>query len=338
MLQETPNLDGQVPVATPSRALAEFWAKYKRPHIARSGSTPLDPPAPAAATHPADPPAPAEAPPAQVESVEVVSPTIEGETPVHVEAVVPAVEDDSKMESPPARVETKDVYIRPLFDARLANEFNRLCQHEFHNPVHTRVSKMDDDELSTKMATYMDHPSLKAFESYMQSQCLSHLGTYRFGNDEPVEEITAFEIWLQAEKNCLPEPPRSRPLTPPPAPSPISAVKAVLTRANTVDLGGQRAAAVHVEKPRDTPTEPAPEVVISLVNNMVCEIYFLLIVFSSPVTSMLSLHGPKVTPTTGGSAAPTAPSTSSPVQLKIVRAKKARFHRSVRSILIYIYG
>lgn len=227
---------------------------------------------PASATSVA-PPAPAAAPPAEVESV--------GTTAVHVEIVEasPAVEgaqtSDATMVSPPPRVETKDVYVRPLFDARLANEFNRLCQDEFHDPVHTRVSKMDDDELSTKMVTYMNHPSLKAFESYMQSQCLSHLGTYRFGNDEPVEEITAFEIWLQAEKNCLPSPPAAlSSLTPPPAPSPISAVKAVLTRANTVDLGGQRAAVAHVEKPLESPTDPVPPAVISLVDNMVCDIRF----------------------------------------------------------------
>ena len=273
MLQETPKLDGQVPVATPSRALAAFWAKYKkRPHIneslTSSPSEGLDPPAPATATTPAvDPPAPT-APPVQVEPVGTAS-------PVDVEAVSPAVEGahtiDSTMACPPASVDTKDdknnVYIRPLFDARLANEFNRLCKPEFHDPVHTRVTKMDDDEISTKMVTFMNHPSLRAFESYMQSQCLSHLGTYRFGNDEPVAEITAFELWLQAEQNCLPAPPAPRgPLTPPPAPSPISAVKAVLTRANTVDLGGQRAAVEHVETPRDSPPDPAPAVVISLAN------------------------------------------------------------------------
>lgn len=110
---------------------------------------------------------------------------------------------------------------------------------------------MDDREITSKVLELQVHPSCKTFSAYVTS-----LGQtdYVFGNLDPIEEIAAFEIWQQAERNC------SAPVPEPETPR-VSALRAVLTRATTVDLAPPHAAKqpdVKVEELEATPSVPPP--------------------------------------------------------------------------------
>ena len=114
--------------------------------------------------------------------------------------------------------------------------------------------KLDDREITTKVLELQAHPSCKAFSAYVMSLGQSD---YVFGNMEPIDEMAAFEIWQQAERNCNPP---EEPKTPVPEPATprVSALRAVLTRATTVDLAQPPAAKQPHVKVEATASAPAP--------------------------------------------------------------------------------
>ena len=147
-------------------------------------------------------------------------------------------------------------------------EYEKLATDQVLDAKAAELQKMDDRQITFKVLELQKHPSCQAFSAYVMS-----LGQkdYVFGNMEPIDEIAAFEIWQQAELNCsTPVPPV--PQVPEPETPRTSALRAVLTRATTVDLAPAHAAKqphVKVEPvdaaPSVPPSVPAPSSVTSSV-------------------------------------------------------------------------
>ena len=142
-------------------------------------------------------------------------------------------------------------------------EFNKLCCDEAFDPIVQRLEKNDRQQIDAKILEVQKHPSFPGFLAHMRTLFVVEGGTYKFGSDHPTEELAAFETWCQAEMNCNAPPP-----APPVPESPqVSAVRAILTRATTVDLtpaSAKQPPAVKVEPVSDVPA-PAARPVISSV-------------------------------------------------------------------------
>ena len=139
------------------------------------------------------------------------------------------------------------------FDAGVAAEFEKLISGDVVKSIETQVMSMNEAEVASTVEAYRTHPGMVAFESYMQTQTAEG-ADYKFGSEDPVDEMIAFRVWLQAMLNCKPveqTPPRG-----PQRPSPTSVIKQVLTRATTVDLTAN--AAAEPSTPAPAPEAPLP--------------------------------------------------------------------------------
>ena len=137
----------------------------------------------------------------------------------------------------------------PNFDAGVADEFEKLLHGDMMKSIEAQVMKMDPSEVDTTVNAYRGHPSMHAFESYVRS-VTPEGATYRFGCEDPADEMIAFRVWLQAMLNCRPV--EQTPQKIPQKASPTSVIKQVLTRATTVDLTPNAAVT-----PGSTTTSPA---------------------------------------------------------------------------------
>ena len=138
------------------------------------------------------------------------------------------------------------------FDAGVAAEFARLLHGDTLKSIEAQVMQLGKAEVDTTVEAYQGHPSMDAFESYMQTQTPEG-ATYKFGCEDPVDEMIVFRVWLQAMLNCKPV--EQTPQRVPQRPSPTSVIKQVLTRATTVDMTPNAAAA----PPTTPPPAPAGE-------------------------------------------------------------------------------
>ena len=137
----------------------------------------------------------------------------------------------------------------------LVQEFNRLTSTEMLEPIFTRLSKLDQVQIDRKIHDIQVHPSLRQFEAY-----ITKIGgePYTFGNDDSVHEIAVFGQWCEAEQNY------KRAQEPPPTPR-VSALRAALTRATTVDLAPNQAKQPQVKvEPMTASAEPSAPVMSSV--------------------------------------------------------------------------
>ena len=251
--------DGEVvpvPVATPSRALVKFWSKFKvSQQTGGDSTTTSEPPKPV----PLPAPVPTETETViDPESCRTVSSTdVPPEPPAPSHPSPPTTgTSGGKVEAPMVKTDSC-----LLYDPLTAMEFDRLCQPEFYQPIEARNYKLDVVELACKIEQYKIHPRMKAFEACINAKLPAHVLTteYVYGEGEPVEEVTGFELWLDAERNTSKTPHQPTVETSPsPGATPVSALRAVLTRSTTVDLGGSVAAVVPVVEAPSPPDPPTP--------------------------------------------------------------------------------
>ena len=186
-------------------------------------------------------------------TVAIPSPVVETPT---VETMGPK-EDTSTLgaatgvPTPPETVET-GVTGELKFDAGVAAEFARLLHGDTLKSIEAQVMQLGKAEVDTTVEAYQGHPSMDAFESYMQTQTPEG-ATCKFGCEDPEDEMIVFRVWLQAMLNCKPV--EQTPQRVPQRPSPTSVIKQVLTRATTVDMTPNAAAA----PPATPPPAPAGE-------------------------------------------------------------------------------
>lgn len=140
----------------------------------------------------------------------------------------------------------------PVIDDRVVKEFWKLCDPATIDSLEARLNKMDEKELATKVDQCRAHPSLPCFLAYLKTQNEIH-DPFVFGVEDAVGEVGAFELWCQAE-TTVGKPPVQTPqrIVEDHGKAPISAIKAVLTRATTVDMTPNAATT-----PATTPSQPA---------------------------------------------------------------------------------
>ena len=249
----------------------------------------------------------------------VVEPTLTQEVePMQVdtpEVEVPGLAEASTVpatlpQDPPPPAPTP-VVTDPPSEALIA-EFNKLTDRKLLAPMFARLEKMDQVEFDGKVRQVKEHPSLPQFEAYV---CSIGCPGYKFGSDDLTHEIAVFTQWCRAEsniKNSVVETP-PEPVAPP-TPR-VSALQSVLTRATTVDLApsppAEQRSVSFAETPAVAASTPAP--VISSV--------FAVRIFSCPNFICYQVD-PSV-----------APKASEGAKSQIMRNKKAKWHRSMRSSL-----
>ena len=188
--------------------------------------------------------------PDPVRKVQGARPPVEARVPEYVQAMTripdpnllwtdPAAKD-MKME--PLKIEKKPVVKEeassPTFDPVVAGECDRFIASGGLIPIQERLDKLDDHEARQRIEGFRSNPSLPSFVAYIrdtEKKCTGVKAQYEFGSTDDLQgELTGFEAWLHAENMV------NKSLTPAKIPekksSPLSVVKAVLTRATTVDL------------------------------------------------------------------------------------------------------
>ena len=143
----------------------------------------------------------------------------------------PSVEAKKFMEDCKAAQETPSgsAPIRPKLErlSTLEEEFVRMCTGETLDPILKRIETWDEVEIKNKINQINGHSSYPAFAAYIEKTNAAE--PYEFGTGPFLpEDIACFEIWcqaVQAFKSQMPAPS-----------TPMSAVRAVLTRATTADL------------------------------------------------------------------------------------------------------
>lgn len=222
-------------------------------------------------------------------------------------------EGDGGGNSPPAPAPDGNDHVEPvpsnrggLYGSELCviEEFTKLCESSYLDGMEERYRKMDHQETDRAIAQAMAHPSMYAYEAYVNTlmQAMGE-GPFKFMSDPATaaDQLAGFACWCEAERVCndhtaaLPEcgpstgvpveTPASQPPAPEPAPAPaltppptsstpmdgnaqVASIKAVLTRATTVDLNRgppaeQPPAPMQVSS---QPVQQAPSTATSLVN------------------------------------------------------------------------
>ena len=166
------------------------------------------------------------------------------------------------------------------FSSDVVNEFHDLMMppREGHTKRYNNVGKWEWWQQQAKAQQIRDHPSCAHYESYIMT--LGDFGSYKFGTEDLLEEISTFEFWLQAEINLfrgtpgihmvvdapygspahvppMVDVPTSGPAAVPVPDTPMRSLAAALTRQTTVDL--ESSPPVVVPSPSTVTTEsPAP--------------------------------------------------------------------------------
>lgn len=260
-----------MPVATPSRALAMFWSKFKvakSDHMSPKVTPSMAEPVPGNTTPyngesiPAtevrdetmneDPPNSEPIPATQVrdETMKVAPPAASectgmetgmegdnGNTPQNTEL-------DSVSSAPqgeePVPVETKEATPTPVdHNTATEAEFDKLCSDHDRNvePLMEWVAKMDTIELDARIANIKTDPRYAAFMTCIDRKMNLINDTFVFGSS-PIGDFAVFELWCDADKitRNVHVSTASPPQQTPAISGPVSALKAILTRATTVDL------------------------------------------------------------------------------------------------------
>ena len=229
--------------AAPANAVVEptpvVSPKPAAPANAVVEPTPVVSPNPAAPANAVVEPTPVVSPtPAAAPTNMVVEPTpvVVSPTPAAAANTVvqptPAV---SPTPTPPARptpmeVEPAAAVVSPtppnmvLFNGhaeKVVDEFVRLTTDTaLLETTETRLNKMDSVELNTKFKAMQQHPSLPAFQAFVDRQ---DPGTKVFAS-VVVEEMVCFELWCQATANCASMPEPTPVVSPTPAAAPANTV------------------------------------------------------------------------------------------------------------------
>ena len=263
---------GVVPVATPTRARIEYCARFKnaKPHMVPKSLTEESPPtvpptfepSAAASTATSEPIAAPVTVDAQTTTTNPVSST-------HPQVIVltdsPESPDNqlglsdtqvvpAQMEVTPRPTDGCDLPAEKIAtpsdapglpaaatsevmpDKTITAEFEKLLTEHSFDAVLEPLRKLDDREISTKIERIRGHTSLPAFVANIKQRGQEY-ANYVFGvTSEPLEEIAAFHLWCQAERTCRPATPEKSQSPTTNADAPLSAIRAVLTRATTVDL------------------------------------------------------------------------------------------------------
>ena len=134
-------------------------------------------------------------------------------------------------------------------------EFVRMCTGETLDPILKQIETWDEVQTKNKINQIKGHPSYPAFAGYIEKT--NPAEPYEFGTGPFLsEDIACFEIWCQAEQAFKSQSP---------APStPMSAVRAVLTRATTADLTptpvpAKLPPAPEAAAPKASPPVPVPK-------------------------------------------------------------------------------
>lgn len=217
-------------------------------------------------------------------------------------------EGDGGGNSPPAPAPDGDDHVGPAPSKRgglygseldLIDEFTKICESPFLDGMAERYQKMDHQETDRAVAEAMAHPSLYAYEAYVNTLMeVMGQGPFKFMSNPATvtDQLAGFACWCEAERVCndhtapLPDPsagvnveiPTPSPSPPIPASEPpaapasepasstpmdgktqVASIKAVLTRATTVDLNRgspaeQPPAGIEPMQVSSQPAQPAP--------------------------------------------------------------------------------
>eukprot|EP00435_Cladocopium_sp_Y103_P007059 s1465_g2.t1 len=198
---------------------------------------------------PSDSTVPTHKPDHEPKKVNAARPPVEARVPEYVQALSripdpnllwtdPAAKD---MRMKPLKLEKKPLVKEevksPTYDPVVARECDRFIAQGGLESIEERLNKMDDQETCRAIERFKSHPSLPSYVAYIREceQKCGEPGQYEFGSTGDLTgELVGLEAWLHAENMV------NKPVTPAKIPekkaSPLSTVKAVLTRATTVDL------------------------------------------------------------------------------------------------------
>ena len=188
--------------------------------------------------------------PDPVQKVKDARPPVEARVPEYVQAMYRIPDPNllwtdpaaKGMKMEPVKIEQKPVIKEeansPTYDPVVAGECDRFIASGGLKPIQERLDKMNNHEARQRIEEFRSNPSLPSFVAYIrdtETRCTGVKGQYEFGSTDDLQgELTGFEAWLHAENEV------NKSSTPAKIPekksNPLSVVKAVLTRATTVDL------------------------------------------------------------------------------------------------------